>query len=65
MLIGAAILFFLAMLLLFADKYMDLSSINLAWPTLFLLLAAVSLVGYYTYKNPQFLKEVQNFFVSF
>jgi len=64
MLILAGILFFLAMLLLFADKYMDLSSINLAWPILLLLLASVSLVGYYIYKNPQFLKEVQEFFSS-
>jgi hypothetical protein len=65
MLILAGILGFLAMLLLFADKYMDLSGINLTWPILFLLIVSVSLIGYYAYKNPQFLKEVQDFFASF
>jgi hypothetical protein len=51
MLIVAGILFILALLLLFVDKFFDSANMDLSWPVRILVFLAAALIVYHSYRS--------------
>lgn len=60
MLIVAGILFILAMLLLFVDKFFDSANMDLSWPIRILVFLAAVLIVYHSYRSSRPERPVES-----